>query len=109
MENASLVDSVDVIATSDLYALVDSPSVNAPLKDGYAVLSREVADATAEKPVRPRLLGRMAAGDEKDIQVKPGTTVTVLTGARIPTGAYPVLSEEFVKTGRRPCAGGNLC
>jgi molybdopterin molybdotransferase len=98
-ENVALVDSVDRVAASALYALVDSPSMDASLKDGYAVLSREVADATAENPVRLRLLGSMAAGGEKDIQIKPGTTVRVWTGARIPAGADAVVAEEFVKQG----------
>jgi molybdopterin molybdotransferase len=66
-------------------------------KDGYAVLSHEVADATAENPVRLRVLGSMTAGGEKDFQIRPGTAVRVLTGARIPTGANAVVSEEFVK------------
>jgi molybdopterin molybdotransferase len=39
----------------------------------------------------------MAAGGGEDIQIKPGTTVRVLTGARIPTGADAVLAEEYVK------------
>ncbi len=96
-ENVALVDSVDRVAASDLYALVDSPSMDASLKEGYAVLSHEVAGAIAESPVRLRLLGSMAAGGERDFQVKPGTTVRVLTGARIPTGADAVVAEEFVK------------
>ncbi len=98
-ENVALADSVDRVAASDIYALVDSPSADASLKDGYAVLSHEVAHATAENPVRLRLLGSMAAGGERDIQIKPGTTVRVLTGARIPTGADAVVAEEFVKRG----------
>jgi molybdopterin molybdotransferase len=97
VENVAVVDSVDRVAASDLYALVDSPSMDVSRKDGYAVLSHEVAGATAENPVRLRVLGSMAAGDEKDIQVKPGTAVRVLTGARIPTGADAVVAEEFVK------------
>ncbi len=96
-ENVALVDSIDRVAASDLYALVDSPSTDASLKDGYAVISREVADATGETPVRLRLLGSMAAGAEEDIRIEPGTTVRVLTGARIPTGADAVVAEEFVK------------
>jgi molybdopterin molybdotransferase len=98
-EKVALVDSVDRVAASDLYALVDSPSTDASLKDGYAVVSREIAGATAETPVRLRLLGSMAAGGERDIAVKQGTTVRVLTGARIPTGADAVVAEEFVKRG----------
>jgi molybdopterin molybdotransferase len=98
-ENVALVDSVDRIAASDLHALVDSPSADASRKDGYAVLSHELAEATAESPVRLRLLGSMAAGGERDIRIKPGTAVRVLTGARIPTGADAVVAEEFVKLG----------
>ncbi|OPY76023.1 MAG: Molybdopterin molybdenumtransferase [Syntrophorhabdus sp. PtaU1.Bin153] len=96
-ENVALVDCVDRIAASDLYALVDSPSMDSSRKDGYAVLAREIAAATTENPVRLCLLGSMAAGGDKDIQIKPGTTVRVLTGARIPTGADAVVAEEFVK------------
>jgi molybdopterin molybdotransferase len=96
-ENVALVDSVDRIASSDLHALVDSPSVDTSRKDGYAVLSHELAGAAVECPVRLRILGSMAAGGERDIRIKPGTAIRVLTGARIPTGANAVVAEEFVK------------
>jgi molybdopterin molybdotransferase len=76
---------------------VDSPSVDASRKDGYAVLSHELADATAESPVRLRLLGSVAAGDGRDVQIEQGTAIRVLTGARIPTGATAVVAEEFVE------------
>jgi molybdopterin molybdotransferase len=98
-ENVSLVDSVDRIAAADLYALVNSPSMDSSRKDGYAVLAHEIAHATVENPIRLRLLGSMAAGGGEDIQITPGTTVRVLTGARIPTGADAVLAEEYAKTG----------
>jgi molybdopterin molybdotransferase len=95
-ENVPLVDSADRVAASDLHALVDSPTKDSSRKDGYAVLSREVAHATVESPVRLHLLGSMAAGGEEDIHIKPGTTVRVLTGARVPTGADAVVAEEYV-------------
>jgi len=97
VENIELADSTDRVAASDLYALVDAPSMDSSLKDGYAVLSHEVADATPELPVHLKLIGHLAAGGEKDIELKSGTTVRVLTGARIPAGADAVVSEEFVK------------
>jgi len=96
-ETVELTAGVDRVAASDLYALVDSPSIDASLKDGYAVLSREVEGATAEKPVRLRINGYIAAGGERDIELKLGTTVRVFTGARIPAGADAVVSEEFVR------------
>lgn len=96
-ENATLADCVDRVAASDLFALVDSPSMDVSRKDGYAVLSREVAGATCVDPVRLQLLGSMAAGGKGDIHLGPGTTVRVLTGARIPPGADAVIAEEFTK------------
>jgi len=95
VEHIELAESTDRVAASDLYALVDAPSMDSSLKDGYAVLSHEVADATPEIPVRLKLIGHLAAGGDKDIELKPGTTVRVLTGARIPAGADAVVSEEF--------------
>jgi molybdopterin molybdotransferase len=97
VESIQLAESSDRIAASDLYALVDSPSIDSSLKDGYAVVSNEVADAKPEKPVRLKLTGHLAAAGKTDIEVRPGTTVRVLTGARIPAGADAVVSEEFVR------------
>lgn len=97
VETVELIAGVDRVVASDIYALVDSPSIDASLRDGYAVLSHEVKDATAEKPVRLRVNGYIAAGAKKDIELKLGTAVRVLTGARIPSGADAVVSEEFVR------------
>ncbi len=97
-ESVPLADCVDRVAASDLYALVDSPSTDSSLKDGYAVLSREVSEATLERPVRLTLCGHLAPGGEiREIPLKPGTTMRILTGARIPAGADAVLAEEFAR------------
>ena len=97
VESVKLAECTDRVAASDLYALVNSPSMDSSLKDGYAVLSHEVADATPEMPVRLKLAGILAPGGTKDIILKSGTTIRVLTGARIPAGADAVLTEEFAK------------
>lgn len=98
-EDVALVDCVDRIAASDLFAMLDSPSMDTSRKDGYAVVSGDVAAATCENPVRLRVLGVMAAGCAQDIPVRSGTAVRILTGARIPTGANAVVSDECVKKG----------
>jgi molybdopterin molybdotransferase len=94
-EEAELGQAVGRVAASDLFALVDSPIMDASLKDGYAVLSHEVADATPEAPVVLRLSGYMAAGGDEIVEHQAGTTVRVLTGARIPAGSDAVVAEEF--------------
>lgn len=96
-ESVALVDSIGRVAASDLYALVDSPSIDVSRKDGYAVRSREISNAAATNPVRLKLSGTMAAGGKKDIELQPGTAVRVLTGARVPAGADAVVAEEFTK------------
>jgi molybdopterin molybdotransferase len=98
-EIVPLLDSVDRVTAGSMPALVDSPSVDASLKDGYAVISREVAGATPEKPVRLRLLGSVAAGATTEVAVTAGAAVRILTGARIPRGADAVVSGEFAIAG----------
>lgn len=96
-ENVPLVDGIGRVSVSDLYALVDSPSVDASLKDGYALRSRETVLATADNPIRLFLLGAIAAGGETRIFVEPGTAVKIMTGAPIPVGADAVIPREFVE------------
>lgn len=96
-ESVSLNDSVDRIAASDIYSLINSPGTDSSRKDGYAVISSEVAGATPDMPVRLQLLGSIAAGGRDDIHIRAGTTVRVLTGARIPKGADGVVADEFAQ------------
>ncbi len=94
-ESIDLDRAVDRVAAEDLRARADSPSVDASLKDGYAVRSLEVAAASSLHPVCLTLAGSAAAGSDRAPQVAPGTTVRVLTGARLPAGADAVVAEEF--------------
>ncbi|RJQ86469.1 MAG: molybdopterin molybdenumtransferase MoeA [Desulfobacteraceae bacterium] len=94
-QSVALADAVDRIAAEDLVAQVDSPSVDASLKDGYAVVAQSVAAASSAHAVRLKLAGHAAAGGDAAHRILPGTTIRVLTGAAIPEGADAVVSEEF--------------
>ena len=94
-EEVELLTGLDRALAADVYAKVDSPSINASLKDGFAVISRQVENASKAHPVQLKLAGCMAAGGEADVAVTPGTTVRVLTGAKIPPGADAVVAEEY--------------
>lgn len=74
-ETVELVASVDWVAAHDLFAIVDSPSVDTCLKNGYAVRSSEVGGATADRPVRLKLTGHMAVGGTRQLAIEPGATV----------------------------------
>ena len=96
VETVALVDALDRVGARQLVAEVNSPSVDAALKDGYAVISAEVATATAGRPVRLALRGVAAAGDHpRRERLAPDTTVRVLTGAALPEGADAVVAGEF--------------
>ncbi len=95
-EKVALLDGLNRILADDVCAMVDSPSIDASLKDGYAVKSAQVDHASREHPVRLRLAGCLAAGARENMRVVPDTTVRVLTGAQIPPGADAVVAEEFV-------------
>ena len=95
VEEISLVESTDYVLADDVYSLVDSPSIDASLKDGFAVRSSEIAAATPANPVRLKVAASAAAGLPSQVVVKPGTAVQILTGAQVPQGADAVVSEEF--------------
>jgi len=88
--------AVGRIISRSVPALVDSPSVDASFKDGYAVVSRDLVHAGPENPVTLEIVGHAAAGEASAAVVRPGTTVRILSGAALPPGADAILAEEFV-------------
>jgi molybdopterin molybdotransferase len=104
-EMAHINDSVGRITAADVKAVSDCPSADASLKDGFAVLSADIAAASEEQPVTLQVLGTLTAGQEQgDLRVRSGTTVRVMTGAVIPVGADAVLTSEFSRI-TDPAAG----
>jgi molybdopterin molybdotransferase len=92
------VDKVEgLVAAEDCVAKADCPSAPTSLKDGYAVISADLASASEDRPVRLRVCGKSVAGGEKPSKVKTGTAVKIMTGARIPDGADAVIAEEFTR------------
>ncbi|WP_054702130.1 hypothetical protein [Desulfosarcina cetonica] len=73
----------------DMHAKVNSPSIDASMKDGYAVRSVDIALATPENPVILKVVGMAAAGTPCAQAVTGGTAVRILTGARVPMAPMP--------------------
>ena len=68
------------------------------LKDGYAVKSGDIENATPESPVLLTLSGTIAAGGARVGKVMHGRAVRVLTGAEL---AGRLLEERGVEVHRR--------
>ncbi len=107
-EEVPLLDALDRILGADIFARVNAPSVDASTKDGYAVVSSDIDHASEQHPVLLKQSSIIHAGDELVSPVTSGTTVRILTGARIPPGAQSVVAEEFTrKEGNYICVMNN--
>ncbi|MCA9958719.1 MAG: molybdopterin molybdotransferase MoeA [Anaerolineales bacterium] len=96
-EEVPLLAAVGRVAAQNLVGKVESPSVDVSLKDGYAIHSADIVDASKETAVPLRLVGTVAAGGHWLRQVHLGEAVRILSGAPIPKGADAVVAEEFTQ------------
>ena len=95
VDELPLVLSVGRIAAADIVAQISYPSSDVTLKDGYAVVSSDVENASPRHPVRLKITGSIYAGGRHEGQVKPGSAIKICSGAPIPQGADAVVSEEL--------------
>lgn len=79
-------------------SLVNTPSSDISLKDGYAVISADIMKASPKKPIVLSLSGSLMAGSSKNFRVTRGTAVRIMSGATIPKGADAVVAVEFTET-----------
>jgi molybdopterin molybdotransferase len=94
-EVVDISQAIGRIVAEDTFALVDSPTIDVSLKDGYAIQSADIASAKLDNPVVLKLLGTATAGNHWEGEVSEGTAVRILSGAAIPSGAQAVVSDEF--------------
>ncbi|MFP4531817.1 MAG: molybdopterin molybdotransferase MoeA [Desulfobacterales bacterium] len=107
VENAPLLarqilpiqNTVGRVMAEPAIAKVNSPSVGASLKDGYAIISADLFHAAPENAVKLEIVGSVAAGGESDIRLTNGQAVRILSGAPLPEGAQAVLADEFTDAG----------
>ena len=76
---------------------VDCPSLSSSRKDGYAVQSPDLSEASEDNPVTLDVVGTITAGETSGIKIKTGQAVRITTGAPLPHGADAVLAEEFCR------------
>jgi molybdopterin molybdotransferase len=75
------------------------PSFDNSAMDGYAVRAADLAGASASTPVTLPVRGEIAAGDTGDYRVEPGSSLQIMTGARLPEGADAVVPVEWTDGG----------
>lgn len=88
-----LADALGLVVARDVRAKVDLPGFDNSSMDGYAVCSSSL-DEAADEPVKLRIVGEVAAGDDPSFSVSPGEAARIMTGARMPQGADAVIAVE---------------
>jgi molybdopterin molybdotransferase len=83
------------ITSENIVALVDSPTNDVSLKDGFAIRACDVAGASPKSPVCLRVVGSAFAGTRFDGEVYEGQSVKICSGSPVPEGAEAVVSTEF--------------
>jgi molybdopterin molybdotransferase len=93
-ECRSLIEARGQVLAADIRAAFDVPPANNSAMDGYAVRARDVASASAGRPVKLPVIGMVAAGETPRCAVSSGTAVRIMTGAPMPSGADAVVPFE---------------
>ena len=106
-ETVLIQHAVGRVLAETAVANVNSPSVDASLKDGYAVISEDIAEAAPERPVELKVIDSVAAGGESGVRLTRGKVVRILSGAPLPDGATAVLAEEFTREFKEESGGAN--
>ena len=83
------------VLSADLVSNANCPSISTSRKDGYAVISADVAAASKQNPVQLKIVGSLTAGDMDHFEICSGQAARVTTGAALPARADAVISEEF--------------
>jgi molybdopterin molybdotransferase len=89
-----LRDAHGCVLAGDVRAPFDLPPFASSAMDGYAVRAADVSGAQAGLPAALRLDGRVRMGERPTMTLRPGGSVAVATGGRIPDGADAVVPVE---------------
>jgi molybdopterin molybdotransferase len=96
-ETVSLPAGLGRVLAEGIVAARDLPPWDNSAMDGYALRAVDTATASADRPVRLRLLGEIPAGAVAKRAVAAGEAYRILTGAPMPPGANAVIPQEDVR------------
>ena len=93
-EQICLEDCWQRVLAQEVIADSDFPPFDRSPLDGYALIAREAATATADNPVVLTEIDSVSAGSLATATVYPGTACRIMTGAPVPPGATGVVRLE---------------
>ena len=93
-ERVPLLDALGRVLAEPVIARDSLPPFANSSMDGYAVRAADLATASRETLVSLRVIADIAAGAPSSVDVVPGTTARIMTGAPLPAGADAVVPVE---------------
>ena len=94
-----LDDALDSVLAEDVVSPIDIPAWTNSAMDGYATRGDDVRGASAERPVRLRVVEHLPAGSFPTRPIGPGECARIFTGAPLPEGADTVIRQEDTDEG----------
>ena len=94
-----LTEAFGCVMAEDAVADRDLPEFASSAMDGFAIRSSDVVEATPDRPVDLKIVGRAMIGRRPEAVVGGGEAVRIATGAPIPAGADTIVPIENVTSG----------
>jgi molybdopterin molybdotransferase len=114
-EPTSLLEADHLVLAEAVTAAWPLPSFDNSSMDGYAVRAADVVGASESTPITLPVRGDVAAGQDPQARLEPGTAVRIMTGAPVPAGTDAVVPVEWtdgatdsVSISRAPDAGAYI-
>ena len=89
-----LTDAYGCVAAAEITSSVSLPAFASSAMDGFAVRAADVAEASPDRPIELKIVGRAMIGSRPDATVGSGEAVAIATGAPIPAGADAIVPIE---------------
>ena len=92
-ERITIETAKNRVLSEDVKSPIDVPDVNKSAIDGYAFKSSSLKEIPADL----KIVGEVAAGDEKEFSLREGEAAFVMTGGEVPEGADAAVRVEDVE------------
>jgi len=96
-ETIEIEDSVDRVASEDVFSAFDSPTFDRSAMDGYAIQAKDTFTISEGSHITLKIIDSVTAGKVSEMKVSTGTAIEIMTGAMIPKGADSVVMQEFTE------------